>query len=245
MDGGRRCWRRLGRRAAVGRRDSGAGRGGGAVAVIDLDEIARRLGSDKQIAESIAQRQTALSQQLSRTRQVLQRADCGAEARRCPPNGQQQADVTVASWEQQANANLNQVKQQAESTCNNHRVQLVQQFRDQIKPVARRVAQERGLTVIVTKNDSVMLRLHIGPRTSRTRWWTSSWHAAQARAAPPQTRPGGDIDQLLPVCDAADGLESRCIAEVTSRRRPSDVREPAGRVAEALEVAARPCGRPG
>jgi len=32
-------------------------------------------------------------------------------------------------------------------------VQLVNQFRDRIKPAARRVAQERGLSVIVTKND--------------------------------------------------------------------------------------------
>ena len=36
----------------------------GAVAVIDLDAIASRLGSDKQIVDSIAQRQTSLSQQL-------------------------------------------------------------------------------------------------------------------------------------------------------------------------------------
>ena len=35
-------------------------------------------------------------------------------------------------------------------------MQLVQKFRDQIKPVARRVAQQRGLSVIVTKNDSVI-----------------------------------------------------------------------------------------
>src|SRR5205085_12667759 len=61
-----------------------------------------------------------------------------------------------ASWEQQANANLNQVKQQAEADLYNHRMQLVQKFRDQIKPVARRVAQERGLSVIVTRNDSVI-----------------------------------------------------------------------------------------
>ena len=36
----------------------------GAVAVIDLDAIAQRLGSDKQIAEAISKRQTSLSQQL-------------------------------------------------------------------------------------------------------------------------------------------------------------------------------------
>ena len=128
---------------------------GGAVAVIDLDEIARRLGSDKQIADAVAQRQTALSQRLvdlakSYSEQIA------AQKKALPAEPAKQSDVTVASWEQQANANLNQVKQQAEADLYNHRLQLVQRFRDQIKPVARRVAQERGLSVIVTKNDSVI-----------------------------------------------------------------------------------------
>src|SRR5205085_1876562 len=86
--------------------------GGGSVAVIDLDEIARRLGSDKQIANAMAQRQTALSQRLvelakSYSEQIAE------QKKTLPAGGKQSPEVTVASWEQQANANLNQVKQQA------------------------------------------------------------------------------------------------------------------------------------
>jgi Skp family chaperone for outer membrane proteins len=127
----------------------------GAVAVIDLDAIASRLGSDKQIVDSIAQRQTSLSQQLvdlakSYNQQIEEKKKTLAEA---PP---EQADVTVASWQKQANANLNKVKQQAEADLKKHQATLVAQFREQIKPVARRVAQKRGLSVIVTKNDNVL-----------------------------------------------------------------------------------------
>lgn len=127
----------------------------GAVAVIDLDAIASRLGSDKQIVDSIAQRQTSLSQQLvdlakSYNQQIEEKKKTLTEA---PP---EQADVTVASWQKQANANLNKVKQQAEADLKKHQAQLVAQFREQIKPVARRVAQKRGLSVIVTKNDNVL-----------------------------------------------------------------------------------------
>ena len=64
--------------------------------------------------------------------------------------------MTVASWQKQANANLNKVKQQAEADLKKHQATLIAQFREQIKPVARRVAQKRGLTVIVTKNDNVL-----------------------------------------------------------------------------------------
>jgi Skp family chaperone for outer membrane proteins len=127
----------------------------GAVAVIDLDAIASRLGSDKQIVDSIAQRQTSLSQQLvdlakSYTQQIEEKKKTLAET------APEQADVTVASWQKQANANLNKVKQQAEADLKKHQATLVAQFREQIKPVARRVAQKRGLSVIVTKNDNVL-----------------------------------------------------------------------------------------
>jgi Skp family chaperone for outer membrane proteins len=67
-----------------------------------------------------------------------------------------QEQVTLANWQQQANANLNKVKQQAELDLQRHRAQLIAQFREEIKPAARRVAQSRGLSVIVTKNDAVL-----------------------------------------------------------------------------------------
>lgn len=127
----------------------------GAVAVIDLDAIAQRLGSDKQIAESINKRQTSLSQQLvdlakSYSQQIEEQKKKLTEA---PAD---KGEVTLANWQQQANANLSKVRQQAELDLQRHRAQLIAQFRDEIKPSARRVAQARGLTVIVTKNDSVL-----------------------------------------------------------------------------------------
>ncbi len=127
----------------------------GAVAVIDLDAIAQRLGTDKQIAQSITNRQTSLSQQVvdlakSYNQQIADQKKKLAEA---PAD---QGDVTLATWQKQASASLNKVKQQAEFDLQKHRAQLIAQFRDEIKPSARRVAQSRGLSVIVTKNDSVL-----------------------------------------------------------------------------------------
>lgn len=127
----------------------------GSVAVIDLDAIAHRIGSDKQIVDSITQRQSSLSQQLrdlakSYNEQIAEQKKTLVEA---PP---EQSEVQLASWQQQASANLSKVKQQAELDLQRHRTELVKQFREQIKPVARRVAASRGLSVIVTKNDSVL-----------------------------------------------------------------------------------------
>lgn len=127
----------------------------GAVAVIDLDAIAHRLGSDQQIVSSIAQRQTTLSQKLVElSKQYSQQIEERKKALSETPS--KDTEVTLANWQQQANANLNKVKQQAELDLQRHRAQLISQFREEIKPAVRRVAQSRGLSVIVTKNDSVL-----------------------------------------------------------------------------------------
>jgi Skp family chaperone for outer membrane proteins len=129
----------------------------GAVAIIDLDEIARRLGSDRQISSLIAQRQNALTKQVVELAKKYNAQIEEQKAKLTSPEGQpaENFEVTVASWQQQASASLTQVKQRAEADLTNTRLQLVTQFRDRIKPAARRVAQERGLSVIVTKNDTV------------------------------------------------------------------------------------------
>jgi Skp family chaperone for outer membrane proteins len=127
----------------------------GAVAVIDLDAIAQRLGSDKQMAASINQRQSALNQQLVELAKNYN-AQLAERQKSLDANQGQEGEVTLASWQQQANANLNQVKKRAAQDLQSHRLQLVTQFRERIKPAARRVAEARGLSVIVTKNDSVV-----------------------------------------------------------------------------------------
>jgi Skp family chaperone for outer membrane proteins len=153
----------------------------GAVAVIDLDEIARRLGSDKQIVTSISQRQNSLSQQLvdlakSYSQQIEEQKKKLAES------GDKKGDVTLANWQQQANAKLNEVKQQAELQLQQHRATLVAQFREEIKPAARRVAQSRGLSVIVTKNDSVLY--DFAPATDITDAVVAELQASRQQAAP-------------------------------------------------------------
>jgi Skp family chaperone for outer membrane proteins len=153
----------------------------GAVAVIDLDEIARRLGSDKQIVTSISQRQNSLSQQLvdlakSYSQQIEEQKKKLAES------GDKKGDVTLANWQQQANAKLNEVKQQAELQLQQHRATLVAQFREEIKPAARRVAQSRGLSVIVTKNDSVLY--DFAPGTDITDAVVAELQASRQQAAP-------------------------------------------------------------
>lgn len=124
------------------------------IAIIDLDEIARQLGSDKQIVSAIKQRQAALNNKLTELAQnysdELKKQKDTLEAESQDPA------VQLASYQQQVNQSFSTAKAQARQNLSQHRSQLVQQFKDAVRPAARRVAEQRGFSVIVTKQDSLL-----------------------------------------------------------------------------------------
>ena len=127
----------------------------GGVAILDLDAIAKRFGCDKQMSTSIQQREASLNQQLasiksSYAKQIVEKRQ---EFGDTPTD--EQAKL-LADIQRQAGASLNKVRQQAKNNLNRHGSLLIQGFRKEIKPIAREVAREKGLSIIVTKNDSVV-----------------------------------------------------------------------------------------
>lgn len=126
----------------------------GGIAVIDLDRVARELGSDKQISTAIQQRQAALNKQLvGIANAYIKQLD---EARKSAESKQETSKVTLAQYEQKANQNLSLAKRQAQQNLSQHRGQLVKQFREAVRPAARAAAKARGLGVIVTKQEGLL-----------------------------------------------------------------------------------------
>ncbi len=132
------------------------------VAVIDLDEIARRLGRDLTLVKAIRDEQAAVNEEFrnlqSTLQQTYQRKKRELEAG--PGAGQPNPDAPrqqLAELERQLNLQLNQAARNAQSEIKTREQRLIQQFRDDVKPVAREVAAARGLGVVVTKNESVLL----------------------------------------------------------------------------------------
>ncbi|MCA9263451.1 MAG: OmpH family outer membrane protein [Planctomycetales bacterium] len=133
----------------------GGGAQSGTVAVIDLDVIASQLGSQQAIAESITKQQESLNNQLVELARSYS-AQISEQQRVLADNPNQESEVQLAGWQRQAEVQLNQAKRQAQSDVVRYRAQLVNDFREQVRPVARQVADARGLSIIVTKNDSVV-----------------------------------------------------------------------------------------
>ena len=131
----------------------------GAVGVVDLDAVARRIGRDVEIQETLRRRQTALNEQLSvmqaSHQQQLNEAQEQLDER---PPGERTSRLN--RLQRQASARVREARQRADRDLRTHRRQMVQAFRDVIAPVANQVASERGLSIVVTRNDSVILTFH-------------------------------------------------------------------------------------
>lgn len=132
------------------------------VAVVDLDEVARRLGSDVAMVQAIRESQTSLNQQLqslqTSLQQQYQRKKHELDGRQVQAKRDQATETKqLEAFSRQLSVQLNQARRNANNQINAHQRQLIQRFREEVKPVAQQAAFERGLGVVVTKNESVLL----------------------------------------------------------------------------------------
>ena len=126
----------------------------GTVAIIDLDQIAEEVGAGQQIAQRIAERESDLGDQIKQametfnTQIATKKDDLGKES---TPEEKQ----VLAEMQQQAGQKLTLAKQRAAQDLQQFRAQQLVEFRERVRPVARAVANEKGLSIIITKTDTV------------------------------------------------------------------------------------------
>ena len=126
-----------------------------AVGIIDLDEVAKRLGRDKQMANSIRRKQSSVNGQIaaylkSSMKQISEkRKEFGEQA----SDDQKQL---LEGTQKQARLHLNQLRLQAQNSLNQHRTDVLRKFREEVRAAARKVAAQRSLNIVLTKNDTVV-----------------------------------------------------------------------------------------
>ena len=128
----------------------------GGVAVVDLDEVARQVGADSEIVQAVQAREASLNSQLkvmkaNYVQQLKERKSLYGEQ----PNEEQSKQLD--SITRQVNLNLVTAQQKATSHLSSHRGELIMKFREQVGPVAQQIANERGLAIVVPKNDGWLL----------------------------------------------------------------------------------------
>lgn len=132
----------------------------GRVAVVDLNEVARRLGRDQYMVSALKQTQQSLNESLK----VVQASYVEQIKEKQEELGVGQEGVKIEDDEakkllgmqQQANLNVNQARKQAISRLSQQRTRLISDFRNEVRPIADKVAKEKGLTIVLTKSDTIL-----------------------------------------------------------------------------------------
>ena len=126
------------------------------VAVVDLDQVLVQLGTGAKILAAIKEREANLNQQLASAKATYENQLRATQAKlNAQPT--QEKNQQLAILKQQANKQLKQVALQAKGNLEQHRAQLLIQFRDEAKQAARQVAYDQNLSIVITKNDAVVL----------------------------------------------------------------------------------------
>ncbi len=128
----------------------------GGVAVVDLDEVAKRLGRDSELTEAIKKEEGGLIENLRGAEQELVKQlqekqtelgeDAGEDALR-----------EFATLRQEAVNRFTGLQREAQAQLARKQTELVNRFREEVKPHAREAAKAQGLDVVLSKNDNVLL----------------------------------------------------------------------------------------
>ena len=128
----------------------------GGVAVVDLDVVARRLGRDTQMNNVLKQKEATFNEQLKALQTSL-RAQYDEKKKDSGDSPSDERMKELQTLDQQLGAQLTQARQRSQNELNRYRQELISRFREQIKPVLRHVAVARGLSIVVPKDQSILI----------------------------------------------------------------------------------------
>jgi Skp family chaperone for outer membrane proteins len=130
----------------------------GGVGVVDLDLVAKRIGRDIEMKQRVQEKMDSLNNQLTTLQGALRRQyDEKREKFGDDPTDEQIKELQTS--ESLMERQLLERKRKAEGELSVCRQELVDQFREQAKPVLREVAAARGLSIVVPKNDGLLLSI--------------------------------------------------------------------------------------
>lgn len=133
----------------------------GGLAVIDLDVVGKSIGRTQEMNDALNVRKSALDQALQSGQAKLKQliTDKKDEFGETPTDEQK---AQLAQLSRDANAQLVQATRKAQAQLEQERQTMIAQFRAEVRPIAQQVASERGLGVVIPKNEGFLLSVDPG-----------------------------------------------------------------------------------
>jgi len=135
--------------------DTATATASGGVAIIDLDEVASRLGEDVKMADAIKARETLLNRQLAALEKSLQQ-QIEAKQKEIGETATPQQQQQLQQMRQQASLQLKNAQMKVSKDLTLHRSEVINGFRASTKPHAEQAARAKGMGIVVTRNENVI-----------------------------------------------------------------------------------------
>jgi Skp family chaperone for outer membrane proteins len=137
----------------------------GSVAIVDIEAVAKQLGADVALERQVKDAEASLNSQLASLQASLRRQYEDKSRELLAPRDNRQllpADAAAAKQqlteiEKQLNQQLLQAQQTARAKFGAYCNSLLVNFRNAVVPVAKKIAEQHGCGVVLTKNDAVLL----------------------------------------------------------------------------------------
>jgi Skp family chaperone for outer membrane proteins len=138
---------------------SAAPRGG--LAVVDLDKVAAETGKNIQLKEVFQLQENSVKQQLNKVA-LSAKAQLEAKSKEFGEEPTEEQKKELVKFSYNANNTLAQLQNQANSKLGQYRQDQIAKFRTEIKPIAQEIAAKRGLSVVIPKNEGLLLAVDPG-----------------------------------------------------------------------------------
>ena len=133
----------------------------GGLAVVDLDKVAAETGRDQHLAQSLELRQNSLNQFYAKNVESA-KEQLNAKKKTYGEELSDENKMEFSALERNAIGQLSQLQNQARADFENFKQKQIAQFRAELKPIAQEVAAKRGLSVVIPKNEGLLLSVDSG-----------------------------------------------------------------------------------
>lgn len=137
----------------------------GGLAVVDLDEVAKSVGADARLNDMIKMRKVSLNNALGKMTNELKD---GLKAELDDVKAEFGDEVPVDKAKEirektlKANATVQQALNQAQADLQVYAEQLKQRFRAEVRPIAQEIANKKGFSIVIPKNEGLLLSVSPG-----------------------------------------------------------------------------------
>ncbi len=133
----------------------------GGLAVVDLDKVAVETGKNIDMKNVFQLQENSVKQQLARAN-ISANSQLDAKVKEFGETPTDEQQKSLQQFRMNAGNVLGKLQNEAGTKLNQYRQDQIAKFRTEIKPLAQEIAAKRGLSIVIPKNEGLLLSVDPG-----------------------------------------------------------------------------------